>query len=124
MSIMGKVASIMVKAMAEATVARGVESVATAAINHTGLLKGATQTTKTVVKVGTYVGSAAVGSAVVNKLVDKANADGYPITGKAKNIEIRTYTHDGVLVGTPEHKKNKSDSKGSTEVIEVEVMGT
>lgn len=122
MSIIAKISGMLVKTLAEASVGRAVESVVTGVIEGTGVLSNATRTTKMVVKAGTTVTGLAVGSVVVNKLIDTANEGGAPIVGnKSFNVVEATYTHNGVLVGTPEHKKKK-EVKGDN-VITVEVVG-
>ena len=115
--IMGRIAGALVKGLAGATVARGVEAGLNTVITSTGLLETATQATKTVVRVGTTAAGLATGTVVVNALVDTANKNGTPITGR-KVIFAETvpmYTENGVLIGTPTHKKSDK--------IVVEVVG-
>lgn len=116
--VVGKICAALVKGLAGATIANGVKTGLTAVISNTGVLEGATEATKMVVSAGTTVVGVGTGCMVVNKLVDTANANGTPITGKNVMFAepVQVYTKNGVLVGVPEHKKN--DNK-----IVVDVMG-
>lgn len=121
--IMGKLAGTLVKAMAGATVGRVVTGGINYGLKSTGALRAATDTTKTVVSIGSTVTGLVAGDIVVNKLVDCANGNGTPITGKNQyyavietNGECPYPTHGkDIKVGAPKHKANK-------ETVEVEII--
>lgn len=114
--ITGMVANAIVKGAAGAAIGSIVTKVGTAALNATGVLTNATRTTKTVVKVGMIVGGAYVGGKTVDRLIDHANANGAVLTG-TEAVAIEMYTPQGVLIGTPTHKKRiLVDNLGSEEV--------
>lgn len=102
--ITGMIAGAIVKAAAGAAIGSVVTKVGNVALNATGALANATKTTKTVVKVGMIAGGAYVGSKAVDKLIDHANAEGAVLTG-SEAVAIECYTPEGVLIGTPNHKK-------------------
>lgn len=102
--ITGMIAGAIVKGAAGAAIGSVVSKAGNAVLNATGVLAGATKTTKTVVRIGTLVGGAYVGSKAVDKLIDHANANGTVLTG-SEAIAIECYTPEGVLIGTPTHKK-------------------
>lgn len=121
--IMGKLAGTLVKAMAGATVSRAVTGVINYGLTATGGLQAATDTTKTLVNIGTTATGLIAGDIVVNKLVDVANENGTPITGKKKCYAVMetqgecpypTHGKD-IKVGAPKHKANK-------ETVEVEIV--
>lgn len=119
--IMGKLAGTLVKAMAGATVSRVVTGGINYGLKATGGLQAATDTTKTLVSIGTTATGLIAGDIVVNKLVDVANENGTPITGKKKCYAVMEtqgecpYPAHGVKVGAPKHKANK-------ETVEVEIV--
>lgn len=120
--LMGKVCGTLVKTLASITIGRGVTSVANAAIDATGLIADATPTVRTIVGVGTTVTGVVVGCKAVDSLVDIANANSTPITGKKvvfATVVPQTIEHRGneILVGTPSHKKAQEKK------IEVEIIG-
>lgn len=114
--ISGMIAGAIVKCAAGAAIGSVVTKAANVALNATGVLAGATKTTKTVVKVGMIAGGAYVGSKCVDRLIDHANENGAVLTG-TEAIAIECYTPEGVLIGTPTHKKRiLVDNLGSEEV--------
>lgn len=119
--IMGKLAGTLVKAMAGATVSRVVTGGINYGLKATGGLQAATDTTKTLVNIGTTATGLIAGDIVVNKLVDVANENGTPITGKKKCYAVMEtagecpYPTHGVKVGAPKNKANK-------DTVEVEIV--
>lgn len=116
--IIGKLAGAAVKALAGATVGSVVTKAADDCIVKTGALATATRTTKKVVSAATCVGGIVVGDAVVNTLIDTANANGQPLEGSRYKFATPApmYTREGVLIGTPKHKQNQQEK------IKVEIV--
>lgn len=104
-AILGMICGAIVKASAAATIGGLATSAANKALMVTGTLAKMSDTTQKVVRAGTWIGGAYIGSKAVDRLIDTANANATPLVGTNKAVMIERYTSDGVLIGTPTHKK-------------------
>lgn len=103
--IIGTICGAIVKGAAAASIGGIATSAANAVLTATGTLAKMAPTTQKVVRVGTFVGGAWVGSKAVDKLIDTANNNGTPLVGTNRAVMIEQYNEKGVLIGTPTHKK-------------------
>lgn len=98
--IVGMICGAVVKGLASNSISKGVETIVTKAIAGTSLPDSKA------VCAAVKVGSGVVGMVTVDKLIDTANMNGTPITGriKAETYHIK-YDERGIRIGVPDYKK-------------------